>query len=85
MKAFGYIAAIFGGAVAGATAALLLAPEKGEDTRTKIQDSVKDFCDKHDIQGIKQTVKDFCEKHKINLTSKQADELVEDIAEAEEA
>lgn len=28
MKAFGYIAAIIGGAVAGATAALLLAPEK---------------------------------------------------------
>ena len=43
MKAFGYIAAIIGGAVAGATAALLLAPEKGEDTRAKIQDSVKTY------------------------------------------
>ena len=81
MKAFGYIAAIIGGTVAGATAALLLAPEKGEDTRAKIQDSVKDFCDKHDIQGIKQSVKNFCDKYKINLTSKQTEELVDDIVE----
>lgn len=81
MKAFGYIAAIIGGAVAAATAALLLVPEKGEDTRAKIQDSVKDFCDKHDIQGIKQSVKDFCDKYKINLTSKQTEELVDDIVE----
>lgn len=79
MKAFGYIAAIVGGAVAGATAALLLAPEKGEDTRAKIQDSVKDFCDKHDFPDIKKTVKDFCEKHNISLTSKQAEELAEEI------
>ena len=77
MKTFSYIAAIL-----GATAALLLAPEKGEDTRAKLQDSVKDFCDKHDIQGIKQTVKDFCDKYKINLSSKQAEELADEIAEA---
>ena len=82
MKTFSYIAAILCGAVAGATAALLLAPEKGEDTRAKLQDSVKDFCDKHDIQGIKQTVKDFCDKYKINLSSKQAEELADEIAEA---
>ena len=43
MKTFSYVAAIIGGAVAGATAALLLAPEKGEDTRAKIQDTVKAF------------------------------------------
>ena len=67
MKAFGYIAAIIGGAVAGATAALLLAPEKGEDTRAKIQDSVKDFCDKHDIK----------------LTRKQVEELVSEVQEAD--
>lgn len=82
MKTFSYVAAIIGGAVAGATAALLLAPEKGEDTRAKIQDTVKDFCDKHDIQGIKQTVKNFCDKYKIDLTNKQAEELADEIAEA---
>lgn len=63
MKALGYIGAIIGGAVAGATAALLFAPEKGTDTRAKIQDAVKDFCDKHDIK----------------LTRKQIDEIADDI------
>ena len=81
MKAFGYIAAIVGGAVAGATAALLLAPEKGEDTRAKLRDSVKDFCDKHDFPNIKQKVKDFCDKHNINLTSKEAEELADELIE----
>ena len=50
MKALGYIGAIIGGAVAGATAALLFAPEKGSETRSKIQEAVKDFCEKHDIK-----------------------------------
>ncbi len=63
MKALGYIGAIIGGAVAGATAALLFAPEKGTDTRAKIQDAVKDFCDKHDIK----------------LSRKQIDEIADDI------
>lgn len=66
MKALGYIGAIIGGAVAGATAALLLAPEKGSDTRSKIQDAVKDFCDKHDIK----------------ITRKQVEELAEEVEEA---
>ncbi len=63
MKALSYIGAILGGAVAGATAALLLAPEKGTDTRAKIQDAVKDFCDKHDIK----------------LSRKDLDEIADDI------
>lgn len=79
MKALGYIAAVIGGAVAGATAALLLAPEKGEDTRAKISDAVKDACDKYQIQ---EKIKDFCDKHNINLTKKQAEELAEEVQEA---
>lgn len=63
MKALGYIGAIIGGAVAGATAALLLAPEKGSDTRSKIQDAVKDFCDQHNIK----------------LSRKQMDEIADNI------
>ena len=59
-----------------------MAPEKGENTRAKIQDSVKDFCNKHDIQGIKNTVKEFCERYKVNLTNSQAEELADEIAEA---
>lgn len=49
MKTFGYIATFLGGAVAGAAIGLLLAPEKGTDTRSKIADVVDNFCKKHDI------------------------------------
>ena len=77
MKTLGYFAAVIGGAVAGAAAALLLAPEKGEDTRAKLSDAVKDFCDKHQLQ---ETISDFCEKHNISLTKKQAQELAEEVA-----
>lgn len=43
MKTLGYISAFLGGAIAGAAIGLLLAPEKGADTRTKISDAVDDF------------------------------------------
>ncbi len=36
MKAIHIISAVIGGAIAGATLGLLVAPEKGEDTRKKI-------------------------------------------------
>ena len=36
MKGLGVLGAFFGGAIAGAVIGLLLAPEKGEDTREKI-------------------------------------------------
>ncbi len=62
MKALGYIGAIIGGAVAGATAALLFAPEKGSDTRSKIQDAVKDFCDKHDIKLSRKQINEIAEE-----------------------
>lgn len=62
MKALGYIGAIIGGAVAGATAALLFAPEKGSDTRAKIQDAVKDFCDKHDIKLTRKQINEIAEE-----------------------
>lgn len=66
MKTFGYIATFLGGAIAGAAVGLLLAPEKGTDTRSKISDAVDDFCKKHDIK----------------LNRKDADDLVDGIKDA---
>ena len=66
MKTLGYIGAFLGGAIAGATLGLLLAPEKGTDTREKINDAVDNFCKKHNIK----------------LTRKEVDDLVDDIKDA---
>jgi gas vesicle protein len=67
MKALGYIGAFLGGAVAGAALGILLAPETGENTRNKLTDAVKDFCDKHDIK----------------LSRKQVEELVDEVQDAD--
>ncbi|MBP3776028.1 MAG: YtxH domain-containing protein [Paludibacteraceae bacterium] len=66
MKGLGVLGAFLGGAIAGAVIGLLLAPEKGEDTREKITDAVDDFMKKHNIK----------------LSRKEVSDLVEDIAEA---
>ena len=66
MKALGYLGAFLRGAVAGAALGLLLAPEKGEETRTKITDAVYDFCKKHNLK----------------LSRKEVDDLVDDIKDA---
>lgn len=66
MKSLGYLGAFFGGAIAGAVIGLLLAPEKGTDTRDKITDAVDDFMKKHNIK----------------LTRKEVSDLVDDIEEA---
>ena len=66
MKTLGYIGAFLGGAIAGAAVGLLLAPEKGKDTREKIADAVDDFL----------------KKHNITLTRKEVGDLVDDIKDA---
>ena len=66
MKELGYLGAFLGGAVAGAALGLLLAPEKGEETRTKITDAVDDFCKRHNLK----------------LSRKEVDDLVDDIKDA---
>lgn len=66
MKSLGYLGAFLGGTIAGAVVGLLLAPEKGENTRSKITDAVGDFMKKHNIK----------------LSRKEMNDLVDDIAEA---
>ena len=59
MKTLGYIGAFLGGGRAGTTIGILMAPEKGTDTRTKIADAVDDFCKKHDIKLSRKEMDDF--------------------------
>ena len=66
MKGLGIISAFLGGAIAGTALGILLAPEKGSDTRDKIGDAVEDFMKKHNIK----------------LSRKDMDDLVDDISDA---
>ena len=66
MRGLSYFGAVLGGAIAGAAIGLLLAPEKGKDTRSKIAD----------------TVEDFLKKHNIKLNRKDVGDLVDDLEDA---
>ena len=68
MKSLGYIGAFLGGAIAGAALGILMAPEKGQDTRIKITD----------------TIEDFLKKLNIKLSRKEVTDLVDDIQDVAE-
>ena len=66
MKNLGYFGAFLGCAIAGAAIGILVAPDKGSNTRQKISD----------------TVNDFLKKHNIKLNRKDVGDLIEDLEEA---
>jgi gas vesicle protein len=66
MKGLGYVGAFLGGAIAGAAIGILVAPDKGSNTREKISN----------------TVEDFLKKHNIKLSRKDVGDLIEDLEEA---
>lgn len=68
MKGLGYLGAFLGGALAGAAIGILVAPDKGSNTREKISN----------------TVDEFLKKHNIKLNRKEVVDLVDDIKDAVE-
>ncbi|MES4920453.1 hypothetical protein BFS16_10345 [Hoylesella timonensis] len=66
MRTVSCIGAFLGGVLVGGLVGLLVAPQKGQDTRNKINDTIDDFCKKHDLK----------------LSKKDVDDLVDDIKDA---
>ena len=64
MKTLGYIGAFLGGAIAVAALGLLVAPEKGSETRSKISDAVDDFCKKHNLKSSRTEIDDLVDEIK---------------------
>ena len=78
MKTLNVLAAFIGGAIAGAALGILFAPEKGEDTRDKIAQSLRDHGVKLNKEEFEKLVKDIQSKLK-----KKNDPVAEVVAEDE--
>ncbi|MBO4906479.1 MAG: YtxH domain-containing protein [Bacteroidaceae bacterium] len=67
MKALNYIVAFLGGAAIGAAAGVLLAPEKGADTRSKIAEALR----KRGIRLSKKEMNDLVEDISEEITTEE--------------
>lgn len=76
MKNLDLLIAFAGGAVAGAVIGLMLAPDKGENTRRKICELAQDKS-----QAAKARMKEYLKAHGIKLECDQLDDLVDEIIE----
>jgi gas vesicle protein len=59
MKGLGYVGAFLGGALAGAASGILIAPDKGSNTREKLSNTVDEFLKKHNIKLKRKDVGDL--------------------------
>jgi gas vesicle protein len=59
MKGLGYLGAFLGGALAGAAIGILVAPDKGSNTREKISNTGDEFLKKHNIKLNRKDVGDL--------------------------
>ena len=62
MKTLNFLVAFIGGAAVGAAGGLLLAPEKGEDTREKIAEALKKRGIRLGRKEMDELVKDIAEE-----------------------
>lgn len=72
MKGLSILVSFFGGAAVGAAVGLLLAPEKGADTRKKLLDQGTKIADR-----VNETLK----RNGIKLSREDMEGMVDDIAE----
>lgn len=75
MKSLNVLAAFIGGAIAGAALGILFAPEKGEDTRSKIAETLRSHGIKLSKEDFNKLVSDIEKKIRPNKGGVAAEEV----------